>query len=53
VPAKSDAVPAFFVESAEDALLCEAAWLGAGALAAETTGAFKTMVTEFMTRISN
>jgi hypothetical protein len=52
VPAKSDVPSAFLVESADWALACEAASLGAGALATETTGALKAMVTEFMPVLS-
>jgi hypothetical protein len=48
VRAKSAAPPVFLVESADWALACEAGGLGAGALATETTGALKAMVTEFM-----
>jgi hypothetical protein len=48
VPAKSEALPVLFVESADWGLPCEAESLGAGALATETTGGLKAMVTEFM-----
>jgi osmotically inducible protein OsmC len=52
VPAKSQALPAFLVESADWAPFCEALSLGAGALAAGMTGTWKAGVTRFMTGFS-
>jgi hypothetical protein len=52
VPAKCAALPAFRIESAVEAPLCEAVSLAAGALAMEMIGAWKAGVMRFMTGIS-
>jgi hypothetical protein len=52
VPAKSEALPVFLVEPADWAPFCDAASIGAGALATETTGALKAMIVEFMSWFS-